>query len=434
MDNLFLNLFMATFWVGALLVAVHNYPRAQKYRSTIFAFLLAGVASAFLALWIYDLDPVIAWYRFAVVNEFTWHFLVVAPVEEAAKLLVFMAMMAWLKPSDAPLLPVLMALALGLGFALTENLVVYFNVSLDAMAFRTSFMYGHGSRVALSAVAYALIRYPSIMERRLVKRWIYLPAFALGVFCHACFNLATGVSAELAGFIQVLEGLVSILFIQVFAKSSPFAQWSTADRPRALKLLRESLALHPENARTRVRLALFLLAGHNQAEAGEAVGVLRGLSQWQRRDTALALVLVLARWNRSQGEQRYQHGMELVALLAASPVYRQGLASDFSRRLGIMLWLKDRKDRGRPLVTHKSTGLLDTRHALLEHTLDHYLGQLMQRSKLSIRSSLIPRPDFSAGRTQDLPEHIRKIEYRQRFALALQAQKRRYPDHQIVLQ
>lgn len=429
MDNLLINLGIFGAWLAALAGSVGTYPRHRTYRRWLLLFFAGGVASGYLCDLVYGLGAAEALGRLFGYEGLLSDIFVTGLVEESSKALVLGLLFAWKKPWDEPLLPMVLALALGAGFGMTENLLVYGFVDQETMVLR-SWSNGHGLYAALSASFYGFMYYPGILERRRTPPLARGATLLTAMACHGVFNFLTGFG-DLNILFDLFTLVLLLLTALLFGLASPSRAWRKSESQVAIRSLRESLAAWPWSTRNRVRLALYLLARQDLPSSQEAAKVLAGVQAGHRGKPEIELLAQLAAWNRdwlrspADGRYRAPDPAGLVRVLAASP-----LLAALNRRTGKELidrqqYLADCASRGRPLTLQRMDRDTRRRADQLDRVLDQHLARIMARVNVPLAPASILRPDFRQLAHSPLPHELRDLEKRSKLQAALDERQRR---------
>jgi protease PrsW len=239
--------------------------------ATLVLFAGGGVASGVVAMLGYHLaDAAGAFERLpdGTASNFVLHFLMVGPIEEISKFLVFLLMSSLLSSIREPRDGLLQAAAVGLGFASVENVGYGWQYGTELMFFRSVFgCLGHMVLASIWGSQWTLVYYE---DRRFLGDLDFRrPVVALAVAAadHGVYNFMLDVAP--AG--SVLADAVTLIFafatFVAFRGRSPYRRMGLWRWRQAIPELRRALRVHPASYHLRRKLGLYLLRAGQYREA-----------------------------------------------------------------------------------------------------------------------------------------------------------------------
>lgn len=240
---------------------------------TYSAAFLAGLFSVVPAKLFYSYHP------FAAALEdfrFLENMLVVGPVEEAAKFLVFAVLVSVRKSVKEPLDGMLQAACVGLGFATVENLRYAAYFGFENLLVRSVICSpGHMIYACLWGYVWGAYFHDKAVEKKAPSALYLLAAFLPSAVIHGAYNSLLDVDAAGLEFwlailfdLFILAGTLKIFGL--FLRASPYRNFLYSESAEAILALTRGLAMYPESLVLRRRLGLHCLASGRFPEAGEA--------------------------------------------------------------------------------------------------------------------------------------------------------------------
>jgi len=268
----FVNLVAAGLWLG-LVMRLDRHMADKGGEKNCSAAFLAGLFSVVPAKLLYSYHP------FAAALEdsrFLENMLVVGPVEEAAKFLVFAVLVSVMKSVKEPLDGMLQAACVGLGFATVENLKYAAYFGFENLLVRSVICSpGHMIYACLWGYVWGAYFHDKAAEKKAPSVLYLLAAFLPSAVIHGAYNSLLDVDAAGLEFwlailfdLFILAGTLKIFGL--FLQASPYRNFLYSESSEAGAALNRGLAMYPESLVLRRRLGLHCLASGRFPEAGEA--------------------------------------------------------------------------------------------------------------------------------------------------------------------
>jgi protease PrsW len=288
------------------------YALQKGNRHVLLVFFLGGLASGPLCLVFYGLNFFEIFYDAHEIIYYLYDFLVVGISEEGAKLLVFMLLARALGSVKDPLDAAVQGAAVGIGFAIIENVIYAFNTNLEVLLVRSIITVpGHMAYTALAAFGSgAASWWPKDSDER---AWLPIGCFAAAVVLHGSYN--TMLDYHLAGLALVLDLAVFIGILALMEKTrqaSPYRNFRKQDWQSAVGSLSAGIRSQPTNPGFYLRRGYYWLCGRQHRKAAS--------------DFAKASAL-------SGGDPFYRAWEATAELLDNGPVLAEDVLEDMLRRL-----------------------------------------------------------------------------------------------------
>ena len=244
------------------------YAAQKGNRKVLRLFFLGGLASGPLCHVFYSLNIFELFYGSSSITYYLYHFLVVGISEEGAKLLVFLLLSRALGSVKDPMDAAVQGAAVGIGFAIIENLLYAFSTNLDVLFMRSLITVpGHMAVAALAAFGSgASVWWPEGSKERL---WLPAGCFSLAVVLHGSYN--TLIDYGHLGFALLLDFAVFVGIIMLMDKArqaSPYRNFSKHDWRQAVGSLSAGIRRQPDNPDFLLRRGYYWLCGGQYRRAG----------------------------------------------------------------------------------------------------------------------------------------------------------------------
>ena len=259
------------FWL-TVLKRLDRYRSDKKSFTEIVAFFFFGLLSIIPTIMLGTIGDFLAsflWSFNETANEFFYQFLIVGPVEEFSKFIIFVlaarAMRSVREPRDA----VLQAAAVALAFASVENVsygIWYGFGTLLERSFLT--VLGHMIYSTLWSVPYAVMVYgrkkrDSGLPIRGLLRYL-IPAAVI----HGLYNFLLHMDG--LGLALILDGLVltvAVVMYVTLVKESPYKKYSLVQSDQAIARIKPGLRSNPDSYLLNKRMGLYRLYTGNYRAA-----------------------------------------------------------------------------------------------------------------------------------------------------------------------
>jgi hypothetical protein len=209
-----------------------------------------------------------------LIDDFLTNLIMVGPVEELCKFLVFYLIVRKLDSVREPIDGLLQGATVGLAFALVENVAYAWWYGPEIIPFRSVFnVAGHLSYGALWGMLYAILTMSS-SSRKPRFRTFLLVVIPAGVV-HGLYNhlLLYGV-----GYGLLIKGIVIVVILAVYrisVRRSPFRDFNPQLHKTAIPAILLALRAHPEDSKLNYRLMLYTIyAGKLELAAASAAACL----------------------------------------------------------------------------------------------------------------------------------------------------------------
>ena len=276
MAAIVITVFSAVAWVTALLRLDPHRARKRVDRSmmTLFVLGMLSAAPAYVLSSILPLDP-----RAAPPGLSLAIFVFVyAPVEELSKLLLFSLLVTRLRSLREPADGVYQAAAVGLGFAVVENVLygAWYGPEI-ALIRATITPLRHMIYAAAWGLAYSTQRFG---RSRLTSRGLAVVVLAVlpASLVHGFSNFLAGISFGAQALFGLAMAASALALLSRLKRSSPYAVGDLRRPGQALRTIQRALVHDPANRHLHLRAAHFRIRG---GDPRQAVAHLRAVSRGQ---------------------------------------------------------------------------------------------------------------------------------------------------------
>lgn len=202
-------------------------------------------------------------------NPIIKHYLVVGPVEELTKFIVFIALSSAAKSIKEPRDGILQAASIALGFALCENFLYALNSGISVLLYRSFFAtLGHMTYSVIWGFTWAAFVYTSDNKNKSPDRYYIIPSLMLTAFVHGTYN--TLLSFNFYRLALFTDFLTLVLFYYIYRyvrDNSPYKKYSIKEYKLAIPSLKMGLQKFPDSYILNKRLGIFDLYTSNYAGA-----------------------------------------------------------------------------------------------------------------------------------------------------------------------
>jgi len=193
------------------------------------------------------------------INPFITHFLIVGPVEESTKFLVFIFLTGMFKSIKEPRDGILQAASVGLGFALMENFLYAMDYGIEVLLMRSILsIIGHATYAALWGFAWSSAVYTSDKQNKSPDRYYVIPFILIASMFHGAYNTLLDYNFVLAAIlIKVVTLCLFILIYRYVRDNSPYKKYSLKEYKKAIPALQMGLNKYPKSYELNKRLGVF---------------------------------------------------------------------------------------------------------------------------------------------------------------------------------
>lgn len=264
---LIIDIIASVIWLN-ILIKLDAYSLDKKSIPALLIFFLAGMGSIIPALFLYRLFPYIP-QDGDVITILVENILIVGPVEEFSKFIVFFILSKKLKSIKEPRDGILQAASAGLGFAVIENITYGFRYGAYVLVVRSVLcIAGHMTVASIWGFYTTMIRYESTnaraSENPMDTFYIFLSIIPAALI-HGFYNVLADIGQPgLAVFLTGVSIGCALLLYRALIARSPFKKYPLSEYKKAITVLRHALKAHPESFILNQRIALFYLyAGYH---------------------------------------------------------------------------------------------------------------------------------------------------------------------------
>ncbi len=193
------------------------------------------------------------------INPFVTHFLIVGPVEEFTKFLIFIFLTGMFKSIKEPRDGVLQAVSVALGFALMENFLYALNYGIEVLLIRSILgVIGHTTYAAIWGFAWSASVYTTDKNSKSPDRFYIIPFILFASMFHGVYNTLLDYNYVLfALLIKVITLVLFILIYRYVRDNSPYRKYSLKEYKRAIPALKMGLNKFPKSYELNKRMGVF---------------------------------------------------------------------------------------------------------------------------------------------------------------------------------
>jgi RsiW-degrading membrane proteinase PrsW (M82 family) len=263
----------AALWLAAL-VRLDPHRGAKGTAPRVAGFFVLGMLSVVPTYVLYELYPYgLVFLGLPLWDDFFLHVATVGPIEELAKFLVFLPLVTRFRTIREPVDGIYQAAAVGLGFAIVENVSYGLDYGVDVTLVRSLVTpLAHMSYAGIWGFVYAS-RTWGRRSLRARDRLAVVAGVLPGAFVHGLSNFLGNFGPALFAFDAVCA-TAALLVLRGLQDESPFAADDLRRPVRALGAIEASLVHDPGNPHLHLRAAYFRL------RSGDAAGAERHLERY----------------------------------------------------------------------------------------------------------------------------------------------------------
>jgi protease PrsW len=193
------------------------------------------------------------------INSFITHFLIVGPVEEFTKFLVFIFLAGMFQSIKEPRDGVLQAVSIAIGFALMENFLYALNYGIGVLLIRSILgVIGHATYAAIWGFAWSAAVYTTDKDSKSPDRFYIIPFILFASMFHGAYNTLIDYNYVLfALLIKVVTLGLFILIYRYVRDNSPYRKYSLKEYKRAVPVLKMGLNKYPKSYLLNKRMGVF---------------------------------------------------------------------------------------------------------------------------------------------------------------------------------
>ena len=251
-----------------------DFVADKKNKYTLLQFVIfGGIFSVILTLIMSPIWEAFLFYitgRYSDENTFVHHVLIVGPVEELSKFLVFITLAGISKSIKEPRDGILQAVSVALGFSIIENFIYAYVDGVYVLIIRSFLnIIGHMSYGAIWGLAWAAYIYTSNTKYKTPDRYAIIPLFAFAAFFHGIYNSFIVIGyPTLSILINVFTMGIFFLIYNYVKENSPYKEFKLREYKKAIPVLKRGLEKHPNSFVLNKRLGVFNIYSKSYSKAG----------------------------------------------------------------------------------------------------------------------------------------------------------------------
>ena len=193
------------------------------------------------------------------ISPFVTHFLIVGPVEEITKFLIFIFLTGIFKSIKEPRDGILQAVSVALGFSLMENFFYALDYGVGVLLVRSILgVIGHATYAAIWGFAWSATVYTTDKDIKSPDRFYIIPFILFASMFHGAYNTLLDYNYVLfALLIKVITLGLFILIYRYVRDNSPYKRYSLKEYKKAIPVLKKGLNKYPKSYLLNKRLGVF---------------------------------------------------------------------------------------------------------------------------------------------------------------------------------
>jgi RsiW-degrading membrane proteinase PrsW (M82 family) len=270
MLNLLFLLLTAIGWIKTLLLLEPN-REDKNSRKILLRFFFTGLLSVLPASLLYSIFGYSVTPDDFYVGHFIFYLVLVGPVEEFSKFLVFFWLSCRLRAIKEPLDGLLLAAAVALGFATVENISYGLRFGMDVLWTRSLLCSaGHMIISATWGFYYGIILFRKQNIKHKTQLAPVLSALVPAAVIHGLYNFLVTMDLSFYALVLVFLALLLVLYFRQQAlEVSPFRQFAPKDYKSAIRVIGHGLTHFPESKILNRRIGSFYLLQQDYQKAEE---------------------------------------------------------------------------------------------------------------------------------------------------------------------
>ena len=258
---------------GKMLHRMDRFNRDKRNEHYLFWFIVSGIVlNRILVALLYPL-----WEFFLYTatglgygqNPFVTHILIVGPVEETTKFLVFILLTGVFKSIKEPADAVVQAGSVALGFAIMENFSYGMEYGAVVLVMRSVIsILGHVTYSGFWGLAWGSYRYSGSGGRTTTDRQLVVPFLLTAAFFHGTYNtlVVTG-HFPAAILLNICTGSAFLYFYRYTVAKSPYRKFRLTEYKTAIPVLSTGLRRYPDSYVLNKRMGIFKIYVKKYREA-----------------------------------------------------------------------------------------------------------------------------------------------------------------------
>ena len=204
-------------------------------------------------------------------NPFVTHFLIVGPVEESTKFVVFIVLTSMFKSIKEPRDGILQAASVALGFALGENFLYAMNGGIIVLIHRSFFAtLGHMTYSVIWGFAWGSTVYTNNGKNKTNDRYSVIPFLLITMLFHGAYNTLLDYNYPwLALFTDIITIVLFYIIYKYVKDNSPYRNYKLKEYKKAIPELHRGLQKHPNSFVLNKRMGVFNIYARSYHKAAK---------------------------------------------------------------------------------------------------------------------------------------------------------------------
>lgn len=248
---------------GKILHRLDTFTRDKKNNHFLFYFIVSGVVlNFFLSGFLYPLWESILYMLtgfYMDQSPFVSNFLIVGPVEETTKFLVFVLLTGIFRSIKEPRDAVVQAGSVALGFAIMENFFYGMDWGIGILAIRSVIStLGHVTYAGFWGLGWGAYRYTGVRGAKTTDKWVVVPLIITAAAFHGAYNTLLDYNHFwTATLLDLTAAVLFLRFYKYASENSPYRSFSLTEYRKAIPALEAGLRRHPESYVLNKRMGIF---------------------------------------------------------------------------------------------------------------------------------------------------------------------------------
>ena len=248
---------------GKILHRFDAFTRDKKNEYYLFWFIIAGIfLNLILVEIMYLLWEVLLHGMTGLEfgqSPFVDYFLIVGPVEETTKFLVFITLAGIFSSIKEPRDGLIQAGSVALGFAILENFTYAMDYGLFVLVIRSVInTLGHVTYAMFWGLGWGAYRYSTEPGRKTTDRFFVVPLLLSAIFFHGAYDtLVDSGHFYLAISLNLVTTYIFFLFYRYVRDNSPYRKYRLKEYRKAVPVLRTGLKRYPDSYVLNKRMGIF---------------------------------------------------------------------------------------------------------------------------------------------------------------------------------
>ncbi len=247
-------------------------------------------------------------------NPFVGQLLIVGPVEEFSKFIIFIVLTGMMKSIKEPRDGILQAASVAMGFALVENIIYAFSYGYTVLIIRSFLtILGHMSYAVFWGFTWGATAYTSAGTNKTPDRFIVFPSLILAAVFHGTYNAFIDYGNPIAAIFVNLTTMSLFFVVYNYVRdNSPYRAFKLREYRKAIPELKRGLQKHPNSFVLNKRMGVFNIYARSYNKAGKYLNKARKIKP---KNSAARFYYGVSKYLDGEIERGLKHMNSAVAAL-----------------------------------------------------------------------------------------------------------------------